>query len=83
MCDKAIEKNNTLPTSNNAAGPDMRAIQVLAAAFNSLNNYTNDPTTCTNLVAGNDINSESFGWNVQICGQLPMIQGGGGNNIFW
>lgn len=84
MCDTAVAKHNEVsPSANNGTTPDMSDIQVLAAAFNSLNNYTSDPNTCVNLVEGSDLNSESFAWNIQICSQLPMIQGGGGNNIFW
>lgn len=47
----------------------MNYVSSVAAAFNSLNNYTQDPTTCTNLT---EVDMDTFAWNLQICSELPM-----------
>lgn len=83
MCDAAIAGHNAAKASKDPQTFDASSINAIAAAFNKLSNFQEDPNYCTNLVKGSDPNSESYAWNLQICGQLPMIQGGLGPSIFW
>ena len=54
----------------------MAGVNALAEAFNTVNNYTQDPANCNFLSANNSdthriIGPDEFAWNFSICSELP------------
>ena len=65
MCDRALWADDFVKATSNFS---MAGVNALAEAFNTVNNYTQDPTICNFLSANNSdthrvIGLDEFAWN--------------------